>query len=190
MVVRLFYSIRRLIGYYSKVQKENRSFTLLWQSCEPFSNATVKRMLTVAHGTFCLVDLGDATIRGFATGGGYFNVAEFFMRVNIIGVGRFTISLYGEAKRGILKHSALNDLSFIQRERVVVTYYIEGLQQLAKAYDDDSILSFVNDLQNSELYIEAFNKTVKLAEIRKVPEKDILKTKSDIDSYFLGGTHK
>lgn len=112
------------------------------------------------------------------------------MRVNIIGVGRFTISLYGEAKRGILKHSALNDLSFIQRERVVVTYYIEGLQQLAKAYDDDSILSFVNDLQNSELYIEAFNKTVKLAEIRKVPEKDILKTKSDIDSYFLGGTHK
>ena len=190
LVVRLFYSIRRLIGYYSKVQKENRSFTLLWQSCEPFSNATVKRMLTVAHGTFCLVDLGDATIRGFATGGGYFNVAEFFMRVNIIGVGRFTISLYGEAKRGILKHSALNDLSFIQRERVVVTYYIEGLQQLAKAYDDDSILSFVNDLQNSELYIEAFNKTVKLAEIRKVPEKDILKTKSDIDSYFLGGTHK
>lgn len=147
-------------------------------------------MLTVAHGTFCLVDLGDATIRGFATGGGYFNVAEFFMRVNIIGVGRFTISLYGEAKRGILKHSALNDLSFIQRERVVVTYYIEGLRQLAKAYDDDSILSFVNDLQNSELYIEAFNKTVKLAEIRKVPEKDILKTKSDIDSYFLGGTHK
>ena len=37
----------------------------------------MKRMLTVAHGTFCLVDIGDATIRGFATGGGYFNTAEF-----------------------------------------------------------------------------------------------------------------
>ena len=190
LVVRLFYSVRRLIGYYSKVQKEDRSFTLLWKSCEPFSNATVKRMLTVAHGTFCLVDLGDATIRGFATGGGYFNVAEFFMRVNIVGVGRFTISLYGEAKRGLNKHSAQNELSFIKRERVVVTYYIEGLQQLAKAYDDNSLLSFVNDLQNSELYIEAFNKTVKLAEVRKVPAQDILRTKSDIDSYFLGGADK
>lgn len=91
LIVRLFYSIRRLICYFSNVSKEDRSFALLWKSCEPFSNATVKRMLTVAHGTFCLVDLGDATIRGFVTGGGYFNVAEFFMCVNIIGVGRFTI---------------------------------------------------------------------------------------------------
>lgn len=72
LFVRLFYSIRRLICYYSNTKKENRSFALLWKSCEPFSNATVKRMLTVAHGTFCLVDLGDATIRGFTNGGGFF----------------------------------------------------------------------------------------------------------------------
>ena len=52
MVVRLLYSIRRLIKYYSTTPKEGRSFSLLWKSCEPFSNASVKRMLTVAHGTF------------------------------------------------------------------------------------------------------------------------------------------
>ena len=44
-------------------------------------------MLTVAHGV-CLIDAGDAVIRGFATGGGTFNAVEFCMRINIIGVGR------------------------------------------------------------------------------------------------------
>ena len=95
MLVRLIYSIRRLMKYFQNTKKEDRSFKLLWKSCEPFSNATVKRMLTVAHGTFCLIDAGDAVIRGFATGGGTFNAVEFCMRINIIGVGRFAISLYG-----------------------------------------------------------------------------------------------
>ena len=188
MVVRLIYSIRRLVRYYAETKKEDRTFALLWKSCEPFSNATVKRMLTVAHGTFCLVDLGDAAIRGFVTGGGYFNFVEFFMRVNIVGVGRFTISLYGEVKRGISRHSAQEELSFVKRERVVVTYYIDGLKLLAAAYDDTSLLSFVDELQNSKMYVEAFEKSAKLAELRKVPEKEILKTKSDIDSYFHGGS--
>ncbi len=190
LVVRLFYSIRRMICYYSNTEKKDRSFQLLWMSCEPFSNATVKRMLTVAHGTFCLVDLGDAAIRGFVAGGGYFNVAEFFMRVNVAGVGRFTISLYGEAKRGAQMYSAKTELAFIKRERVIVSYYLEGLKQLADAYDDTSLLTFVKDLQESEMYIEAFNKTVKLAEIRKVPEGEILRTKSDIDSFFRGESNK
>lgn len=188
MVVRLIYSIRRLVRYYAETKKEDRTFALLWKSCEPFSNATVKRMLTVAHGTFCLVDLGDAAIRGFVTGGGYFNFVEFFMRVNIVGVGRFTISLYGEVKRGISRYSAQEELSFVKRERVVVTYYIDGLKLLAAAYDDTSLLSFVDELQNSKMYVEAFEKSAKLAELRKVPEKEILKTKSDIDSYFHGGS--
>ena len=188
MVVRLIYSIRRLVRYYAETKKEDRTFALLWKSCEPFSNATVKRMLTVAHGTFCLVDLGDAAIRGFVTGGGYFNFVEFFMRVNIVGVGRFTISLYGEVKRGISRHSAQEELSFVKRERVVVTYYIDGLKLLAAAYDDASLLSFVDELQNSKMYVEAFEKSAKLAELRKVPEKEILKTKSDIDAYFHGGS--
>ena len=64
IVVRMLYSIRRLIKYYITVPSEDRCWGELWKSCEPFSNATVKRMLTVAHGTFCLTDIVDATIRG------------------------------------------------------------------------------------------------------------------------------
>lgn len=185
MVVRLFYSIRRLIKYFSSVTKEERSLALLWKSCEPFSNATVKRMLTVAHGTFCLIDVGDATIRGFTTGGGTFNVVEFFMRLNIVGVGRFTISLYGEAKRGLKSNKVKAEAAYLSREKTIVNDYINGLKILSVAYDDQQLLTFIDDFQSSGLYIQAFNKSAELAKLRGVSER--LKDKTEIDSYFRGG---
>lgn len=187
MVVRLVYTIRRLIKYFSNTSKENRSFSLIWKFCEPFSNATVKRMLTVAHGTFCIIDIGDATVRGFASGGGSLNVVEFVMRLNIVGVGRFAISLYGEYKRGLQAHNAKEEVYFIKREKTIVIDYIEGLKVLSDVYDDQCLLTFIDDLQNSDMYIEAFHKSAMLARKRNVPENEILATKSDIDLYFCGG---
>lgn len=188
MVVRLFYSIRRLVKYYSTVPKDDRSIILLWKTCEPFSNVTVKRMLTVAHGAFCLIDIGDATIRAFVSGGGNFNIAEFFMRFNVIGVGRFTISLYGEIKRGIQAEKVDNDVLFIRREKSIVDNYIEGLKTLSDVYNDKELLTFVNDFQSSGLYKEAFAKSIQLAKMRNVPEKKVVKSKAEIDSYFRGGS--
>lgn len=185
-VVRLMYAIRRMVKYFATTQGETRSAATMWKVCEPFSNPTVKRMLTVAHGIFCLIDLGDATIRGFATGGGNFNIAEFFLRLNIVGVGRFTISLYGEAKRAMNIRSAESDARFARRELTIVEDYIAGLSLLSEIYDDRYLVDFVHDLKNSDVYIQAFEKSVKLAELRKVPEKDILRTKAGIDSYFGG----
>ena len=190
MVVRLMYSIRRLIKYYITIPKEERSFSLLWKSCEPFSNATVKRMLTIAHGTFCMIDVSDATIHGLVDGIGSFNITEFFLRLNIVGVGRFTISLYGEAKRGIQLTKAKKDTLFIRREKVIVLDYINGLKILSEIYNDGILLSFVNDFQSSDLYKEAFNKSIQLAKLRNVPENQILKSKDDIDLYFRGGCIK
>ena len=190
MVVRLMYSMRRVIKYYMIVPQEERGFALLWKSCEPFSNATVKRMLTVAHGAFCLIDVSDATIRGFAAGAGAFNVVEFFMRLNIVGVGRFTISLYGEAKRGIQLSKATSEALFIKREKVIVSDYMSGLRILSAAYNDEQLLSFVNDFQSSDLYKEAFEKSVQLAELRNVPDSQIRRTKAEIDLYFRGGSSK
>lgn len=187
IIVRLIYSIRRSVRYFSGIKKQERSFKSLWEQCEPFSNPTVKRMLTVAHGTFCVLDIGDAVIRGFVTGGGNFNAAEFAMRLNIIGVGRFTISLYGEAKRAAGIRRAEQDAAFAEREKRIVYYYIDGLKELSVIYDDSGLLDFVEDLKNSNMYIQAFQKSVRLAEMRGVLEEKILRSKSDIDSYFRGG---
>lgn len=186
LVVRLIYAIRRLMKYFAETEKERYSFKTLWDACEPFSNPTVKRMLTVAHGTFCLIDLGDATIRGFATGAGSFNVAEFFMRLNIVGIGRFTISLYGEVKREINSRQAEEEIRFLRRERVIVEYYIEGLMILSEKYNDKELLTFIRDLQSSDAYIQGFEKTVTLARKRNVPKDEILSNKAEIDNYFMG----
>lgn len=186
LVVRFIYAIRRLMKYFAETEKERYSFKTLWDACEPFSNSTVKRMLTVAHGTFCLLDLGDATIRGFATGAGSFNVAEFLMRLNIVGIGRFTISLYGEVKREINSRQAEEEIRFLRRERVIVEYYIEGLMILSEKYNDKELLTFIRDLQSSDAYIQGFEKTVTLARKRNVPKDEILSNKAEIDNYFMG----
>lgn len=186
LLVRLIYAIRRLFRYFSNTPKAERSFTLMWKTCEPFSNATVKRMLTVAHGTFCLVDIGDAMGRSFVAGGGTFNAVEFVLRLNVVGVGRFAISLYGEARRSIAYNHAKKESDFAAKEIIIVTNYIEGLKILARQYDDSHLMMFVSDFEKSDAYVEAFGKSVKLAELRNVPSNKILKSKSDIDNYFGG----
>ncbi len=184
LVVRLAYSVRRLIKYFKTQPKGERSFKQLWISCEPFSNPTVKRMLTVAHGTFCLVDIGDATIRGFVAGGGYFNAVEFVMRLNIAGVGRFAISIYGEGKRAIIYHNKKTASDFALREKEVIENYISGLKTLESIYNDGELIAFISDLQSSHAYLEVFQSSVKLAGLRSVPNEKILKSKADIDAYF------
>ncbi|MCU7208308.1 hypothetical protein NEH72_00335 [Turicibacter sp. 1E2] len=186
MLVRLIYSVRRLFKYFSDTRKEERSVSLMWQRCEPFSNPTVKRMLTIAHGTFCLVDIGDAVGRSFVVGGGTFNAVEFVLRLNVVGVGRFAISLYGETTRAFSYNFAKKEADFASRETVIVKNYIEGLKILALKYDDKFLLMFIDDFQKSDAYTEAFEKSVSLAKLRDVPSDKILKDKAAIDRYFGG----
>ena len=186
LLVRLIYAIRRLFKYFSETPKSDRSFSLMWEKCEPFSNPTVKRMLTVAHGTFCLVDIGDAVGRAFVEGGGTFNVVEFVLRLNIVGVGRFAVSLYGETKRAIAYNHANREADFASKEIIIINNYIEGLKILSLKYDDAHLLTFIEDFEKSNAYTEAFEKSVALAELRNVPANKILKNKSDIDRYFGG----
>lgn len=190
IIVRLVYAIRRLIKYFVTTEKEERSASAMWKACEPFSNPTVKRMLTVAHGTFCMMDLGDATIRAFITGSGTFYVTEFFLRLNIVGVGRFTISLYGEATQAVVIRKAESEAQFSRREIIIVENYLSGLSLLSELYDDKDLVDFVDDFKNSDMYVQAFQKSTRLAELRKVPDNMILRTKSDIDLYFVEGNRQ
>lgn len=186
MLVRLIYSVRRLFKYFLETKKEERTLALMWKRCEPFSNPTVKRMLTVAHGTFCLVDIGDAVGRSFVAGGGTFNAVEFVLRLNVVGVGRFSISLYGETKRAFSYSSAKKEADFVSKETVIVKNYIEGLKILSLKYDDKLLLMFIDDFGKSDAYAEAFEKSISLAKLRDVPTDKILNDKAAIDKYFGG----
>ena len=184
LLVRTIYSIRRLISYYKENGKT--SIKSLWDKCEPFSNNSIKRMLTVAHGSFCLLNTADATARAFVMEGGSFNVEEFIMRFNIVGFGRFTISLYGEGVRGLEYHKCKKEFEFAETEKIILDNYLEGLKCLSTNYDDKDLISFVDDFKNSKAYYEGFDKTIELARKRNVPEDKILKSKSEIDKKFGG----
>lgn len=189
LVVRMVYSIRRLVRFYLNNQNRVRSFKLIWELCEPFSNASVKRMLIVAHGTFCLLDVGDALAQGFINGNGSFRIDQFVMRLNIVGLGRFTISLYGQANRGIKLYQAKKENLSLRQEKIIIADYIDGLKILSQAYDDKELLLFTKELNESDMYVEAFEKSVLLAEKRNVPKNQILRNKADIDSYFKEGNN-
>lgn len=186
LLVRFIYAVRRLFRYFSVTPKADRSLALMWKSCEPFSNMTVKRMLTVAHGTFCLVDIGDAVGRAFVEGAGSFNAVEFVLRLNIVGVGRFAISLYGETKRAISYDHVKRNSDVAAKEVAIVENYLEGLKILAYRYDDKTLLDFVDDFESSDSYAKAFDKSVALARLRNVPEDKQLTNKAAIDKYFGG----
>ena len=186
-ITRFMYSLRRMIQYYKNTPKGERNIESLWNACEPFSNATVKRMLTVAHGTFCAIDTSHATISAFVKGKGNFSIVDFYMRYNIIGVGRFAICLYGEGERAVTKYLAIKEVEFIKKEKIILQYYVEGLNILSKIYDDEELLDFANKMSNIEQNEIIFNNTIKLAEKRGVQQDKILKNKKDIDNYFLGG---
>ena len=187
LIIRFFYSIRRMIQYFKETKLENLSFSELWKNCEPFSNATVKRMLTVAHGTFCLIDISDAIVKGFITNGKSFNISEFIMRLNIPGIGRFSISLYGELDRTIKKKAIVNELKYLKLKEAIVKDYLIGLNELAEIYDDSTLRNLIDDFKASDLYIKTFEKSVLLAEKRSVDKDKILRNKANIDNYFTGG---
>lgn len=186
-ITRLLYSVRRLVKFLLSAKGDAPSFADIWTACEPFSNPTVKRMLTVAHGTFCLLDAGDATVRAFATGAGTFNAKEFCMRLNVIGVGRFAISLYGEGERAIAVSAAEARVLMATKEKTIVEDYLAGLEHLAALYGDEELTALAWSFRGSGAYAVAFEASAKLADLRNVPEQKVLRNKGDIDEYFTEG---
>lgn len=92
VIVRSFYFVRHfIIEMKEKESLENIDFRKLI----PLNNRTIVRMMTISSGTFSVIDLADATIRGAGRSGG--NLEEFgrqvILRVNFVGIGRFTISV-------------------------------------------------------------------------------------------------
>ncbi len=103
IVVRAFYFIRRFI---EQMRSKNSLLEIEWKKLLPMNNRTIVRMMTIASGTFCVVDLGEAAIRAGIQSGGNMPVffGKFILRVNFVGIGRFTVAvgadLYMDARKG------------------------------------------------------------------------------------------
>ncbi len=138
---------------------------------------------TVSHGAFCLIDLGYSLYQSYDFFTNWFNPRQFFLRLNIVGIGRFTISLYGEVNRSV-RVKQIGDAHNIKRKKTILNHYIQGLEELAYIYEDNDLKNMISDFENSTVYIEAFESSIKLTEKRNVPEHLIIRTKEEGDLYF------
>ncbi len=173
-----------------------------WRDCIPNQNhGDLRIMLIVGHGTLCLMDGADAAIR---SGG---NALTFILRLNLIGWVRLIILIFKELK---IRYGS----SIMQLLNKFLSQVVSGLeyseQQLIYEYhqrinDLDEELSILlsqfGDMVNKEyllIYGElegAFNEkndsveqvkhSVRLAELCNVSQGNIIKSRKDVDDFFL-----
>ena len=128
ILVRSFYFIRRFANEY-RIKKDFSQFE--WKKVLPFKNATITRMMTIASGAFCVVDIGDAAIR---SGG---NWKGFLLRVNFVGVFRFTLAVGDEINYAIKREKWGNEYFKALNERISlfnlrISYQEYGVWLVAK----------------------------------------------------------
>lgn len=92
IVVRAFYFIRRFV---EQMKVKESLMDIEWKKVFPMNNRTIVRMITIASGTFCIVDIGDAAIRAAIKSGGNAPafLGKFILRVNFVGMGRFVLAV-------------------------------------------------------------------------------------------------
>lgn len=162
-IVRAFYFIRRLtieikekqIGSLKHFNKIN------WKNTLPFKNRTIVRMLTIATGTFTLVDLTDAAIRGALKSGG--NAAlfakEFVLRVNFVGVGRFAVAAATDIAMGVNRSKLRNKRIAIYSEQMHLmnakVYYLQANMWIAAETTEKTINEAMNLMEKAAVFFAA-----------------------------------
>ena len=155
IIVRSFYFVRHLVVEF----KENGGFEHInWERTIPFGNRTIERMMTIATGTFTAIDTIDAVIEGAISGAkagpGFW--AEFgrqvVLRLNFVGIGRFTIALGTDAFMGLRKGKK-------SRERMLLKAESLYLLEAKMCYGDQLMWTAVKDAgQSVDSLFEAMQK--------------------------------
>lgn len=150
-LVRTFYFIRHLAIELKRrpVHAFSDIKNLPWEEVKPFGNPTITRMLTIATGVFTSIDITDAVVS-----------QKYFVSVNYIGVGRFTVALGEE----MVQYLKVRNVKFIRDmyERINANTYKKAdnniYERLGDAMDFDK---FGLTLEQTEiLYNLEFYKTI------------------------------
>jgi len=141
VLIRSFYFVRHLA---TELKGKNIFSGVDWNKVIPLGNRTIERMMTIAVGTFNAIDSLDAVIEGAVNSKA--NWIEFgrqvVLRLNFVGIGRFTISLGTDAFMGLRKGKKSRERMLLKAEAL---YLLE-----AKMYYGDKLMwSAVKDADKS-----------------------------------------
>lgn len=147
-LVRGLYFIRRLYNAVKKTEIHSIGDLKKIDTSEllPFNNRVIKRMITIASGTFTAIDTVDAAVRAAIKSKGI-NPAffvNFAVRINIVGVGRFIIACKAD---GQFITEDIREAKE-QRDKIEKEYekLISDLKALSLNYDQMRILDSLERL--------------------------------------------
>lgn len=149
VIVRCFYFLRHLI----QGIKENGGFKGLDRKAVlkksiPFKNRSVSRMISVATGTFMMVDLVDAAVetaikKPEACKSAPTFLATMMLRVNFVGIGRFAVAIATDAGMGLNKKRNENNRA------ILLENLVTSCEARLFYYSAEAQIEFA-DLYNSE----------------------------------------
>jgi len=197
VIVRAFYFIRRLV---SEVKEKGNFEGIEWNNCLPRNNRTIIRMLTIATGTFTACDLTDAAIRGAIKSGGNqaLFATEFLLRVNFVGVGRFTVAVFSDTKMGVKQSRLRNQRIAIYNEQLHLAnakiFYLqagmwiaakETEQTINEAFDlmDKSAIAYAQSIQSIDDDLNKIEKDRKQIEEDREFIREFIKEISEVTKW-------
>ena len=179
ILVRACYFVRRLIV---ELKNHDSILDINWNNVIPFGNRTIERMMTIATGTFTAIDTLDAVIEGAISGAkagpGFW--AEFgrqvVLRLNFVGIGRFTITLGTDAFMGLRKGKKSRERMLLKAESLYLLeakmYYGESLMWSASKDANQSVDSLYEAMQHLSVQIADDMKAVQ-GSINAIAETDV-----------------
>ena len=168
ILVRATYFVRRFI---IQMKTKKTILDIDWKETIPLGNRTIERMMTIASGTFVAVDMADAAIQSTIKSGGFTPAfaSNMVLRVNFVGLGRFTVALGTDSVMGITR-------SIQRNKRLQVTNELITLNN-AKVY-----------YKQAEMWIEAENTEKAIQEMYDTMEDTLgyfTESAKSITTYFL-----
>lgn len=158
-IVRCFYFVRHLI--YER-RKCGSWKDVPWENVFPWKNRTINRMLTIATGTFTTFDVADAAVRSvIKNGANVYNpklYADFILRVNFVGLGRFAIAIGNDIYMGHNKRRLEKERLYLMSEQILLTdakiFYKQADMWVSAKNATEAIDNMEEVAMNSVLYIK------------------------------------
>ena len=154
-IVRTFFFVRRFAGKLkdNKIKSINDFRNIDWRDTIPFNNPTISRMVLVSSSVFTAIDLTEA----IAT-------EKYFVSVNYVGVGRFTLALGSE----IVNCLKVQDVKAVRK-------MYETIQRNTFTDTDNKIYGRLNETMNLDKFSLTKDQTEILYNI------ELQKTLNDIE---------
>lgn len=184
ILVRATYFVRRFI---LQMKAKKTILEIDWKETIPMGNRTIERMMTIASGTFMAVDMADAAIQSAIKSGGITPAfaSNMVLRVNFVGIGRFTVALGTDSVMGISRNVHRNKRLQVVNEIIVLNN--------AKVYYKQAEMWI--EAENTEKEIEEMYETMEasigyLVESAKDIALDMAEIKARIPDITANNSHK